>query len=103
MREKIENQLLITCEGMDLTTVSDIEFYVRQSDFFASYGVNVLSPTEMLVVIPFKDAMKLATDKVELQFAFVDKNGVPRASNVVTKTIKEFLNEAGYDPIHRQK
>ena len=99
MREKIKNQLKITCTDVDLTTVSDIEFYVKQLKFFGDYTPVVLSPTEMVVTIPFEDAKKLKKGEVELQFCFTDADGTPRASNLLTHGVGELLKESGYDPI----
>ena len=99
MREKIKNQLKITCEDIDLTEVTDIEFYVKQFAFFGCYTPSVLSPTEMTVSIPFEDAKKIKNGEAKLQFAFTDKNGIPRASDVVVKSVNELLKEGGYDTI----
>ena len=99
MREKIQNQLVIACEGIDLTTVTDIEFYVKQSEFFRLYHPDVVSPSEMVVVIPFADARRLRTGEVKLQFAFIDQNGVPRATDEVTEKVGVLLKEAGYGKI----
>ena len=99
MREKIQNRLKITCESIDLTTLTNIEFYVRQSYFYGCYVPNVISPSEMVVIIPLEDAKKLRTGNVKLQFAFTDQNGNPDASNVVTMTVNELLKEVGYGSI----
>ena len=99
MREKIKNQLKITCTDVDLTTVTDIEFYVKQLKFFGDYTPVVISPTEMVVTIPFEDAKKLKKGEVELQFAFTDAEGTPRASNPLKHGVAELLKESGYDPI----
>ena len=99
MRSKIQNTLKIAVSGIDLTTVSNIEFYVKQKDFFGCYTPTVISPSEMAVIIPLRDAMELKGDKVSLQFAFMDENNTPRASGVVSRTVGELLKEAGYDPI----
>lgn len=99
MREKIRNTLTITCDSVDLTAVTNIEFYVRQAKFFGCYTPTVVSPNAMVVVIPLEDAKKLRTGEVKLQFAFTDANGNPDATNVVTKTVGEFLKEVGYGSI----
>ena len=99
MRENIENLLKITCEDIDLTTLTNIEFYVRQLRFFGCYTPIVISPTEMAVKIPFSDAKKLRKGKAELQFAFVDSEGNPDASDVVMADVGDLLKEVGYDPI----
>lgn len=99
MRKKIQNTLKITCNDVDLTKVSNIEFYVRQPNFFGCYIPSVISETEMVVVIPFEDAKKLHGDKAELQFAFSDENGTPDASNILSIGVDRLLKEVGYDPI----
>ena len=99
IREKIQNQLKITCEVIDLTEITNIEFYVRQFMTFLCYTPSVLSSTEMTVTIPFEDAKKLKDGEVKLQFAFVDKNGVPNASDVVTVSVHDLLKEGGYNPV----
>ena len=99
MREKIQNNLKIVTDDIDLTEISNIEFYVRQVGFFACYKPVVLSPTEMVVIIPASDAQRLRKGNADLQFAFVDKNGSPDASEVKSVPVKAQLKEAGYDPI----
>lgn len=99
MREHIQNELHIEVEGVDLTTVRNIEFYVRQGKcFFRTYPAIVVSPTEMIVSIPFEDAMQLAYGMASLQFAFVDENGTPRASEPVSESVGILLKKEGYDP-----
>lgn len=99
MREKIENRLTVTCEDIDLTTLKNIEFYVRQGYFFGCYTPDAIFPSEMLVTIPFEDAKRLRSGEVKLQFAFTDVTGKPGASDVVTMTVGEFLKEVGYNAI----
>jgi hypothetical protein len=99
MREKIQNRLKISVDGVDLTKLRDIEFYVKQTGFFGCYTPEVISPTEMLVIVPYSDAMKLRKGNVELQFAFVNEYGDPDASGVVTVPVERFLKESGYDPL----
>ena len=96
MREKIKNTLKITCTDIDLTAVSNIEFYVRQLGFFGCYVPEVISFREMIVVIPFEDAKKLRKGKVKLQFAFTDGNGIPDCSEITECEVGEFLREVGY-------
>ena len=99
MREKIQNRLKISVDGIDLTKLRDIEFYVKQTGFFGCYATEVISSTEMLVIVPYKDAMKLRKGNVDLQFAFVNEYGDPDASNVNTVPVEQLLKEAGYDPL----
>lgn len=99
MREKIENRLKITCNDIDLTTLTNIEFYVRQLNFFGCYVPSVISSSEMVVIIPLKDSKKLRKGKVQLQFAFTDATGNPNASDVVEANVKDLLKEVGYGSI----
>ena len=96
MRQRIENQILVTVNGLDLMLVSDIEFYVKQGALFFEYSPDVLSETEMVVTMPLADAMKLTNDMVQLQFAYTDENGKPDAANPVFCSVHELLKEGGY-------
>ena len=97
MREKIKNTLKITCDDVDLTTVKNIEFYVKQGRFFGCYTPTVISASEMLVTIPFSDARKLKKGTAELQFAFTTAEGTPDASDVIKHEVADLLKEVGYD------
>ena len=99
MRKKIRNTLKITCNDLDLKTLGNLEFYVKQPDFFGCYTPAVLGAHEMVVTIPFDDAKRLRSGKVELQFAFVYENGTPDASDIVETTVEDLLKERGYDPV----
>lgn len=99
MREKIRNDLYIRCEGVDLTTVSNIEFYVRQKRFFRQYTPTVINAGEMTVEIPYEDAKELMVGAVQLQFAFTREDGTADASGIVAASVSELLKEAGYDPV----
>jgi hypothetical protein len=99
IREKIRNHSKATCEDVDLTKVTDIEFYVKQLSFVGTYTPEVISEHEMAVTIPFEDARRLMRGKAKLQFAFVDENGAPRASNAIEVDVAELLKGEGYDPV----
>lgn len=98
MREKIKNVLTVNVEGLDLTQISDVEFYVRQYGFFGKYAPEIVSAGKMLVTIPFKDAAKLRAGTAKLQFAYRDGAGVPQATNLIEMDVGELLKEDGYDP-----
>ena len=99
MRERIKNTLHVEVEGIDLTTVRDIELYVRQGrGFRAMYRPQVLSATELLLVIPYEDAMQLSNGASELQLAFVDAGGTPRASEPTSEDVGRLIWEEGYAP-----
>ena len=96
MRKRIENNLCITCDDVDLTKAKNIEFYVKQGDLFLQYSPDVTSKSQMTVKIPHEDAMKLTDENVKLQFALMDGDGNPRASAIITKPVRDMLKEAGY-------
>ena len=75
MRQKIENHLFIEVDGVDLNSCSGLEFYVKQDHLFFQYIPEVKSASEMLVTVPYKDAIKLRRTPVQIQFAFTDANG----------------------------
>ena len=99
MRKRIGNKLSIICDDVDLTKATNIEFYVRQGDLFSQYTPVVVSPSQMTVDIPFEDAMKLTDEDVKLQMAFTDGDGNPRASEIVTRPVRDLLKEDGYDAV----
>ena len=100
---RIKNNLLITLpedDPIDLTTVSNIEFYVGQVGFFRQYTPKVNGPHEMLVTIPLEDAMQLYPDSpVQLQFAFTDADGNHVPSDKKELRVKDFLKKEGYGDV----
>lgn len=98
MIENIQNTLNIQCADVDLQTVSQIEFYIRQGRILKLYAPRVVDANNMIVTIPVADAHELTCGAVRLQFAFVDADGNPRASEIVQLPVGAFLKEAGYDP-----
>jgi len=98
MRQRIENRVLLTVDGAELTKLSNLELYLKQGYLFFEYVPQVLSDTELLVTIPVEDALKLRSTEVRLQLAFTDEAGNPGATDVVGVNVEELLKEAGYDP-----
>lgn len=98
MRQRIENYLSVTVDGVDLTTVHDPVFWVKQSYVFLEYVPEVADSSTMLVHIPQEDAMRLSASNVEMQFAFTTQDGRPMASDIVRMSVERLLKEAGYGP-----
>ena len=100
MHCRIKNNLRITLpdtDPTDLTTASNIEFYISQAGFFRQYTPTVISSHEMLVEIPLADAMKLYPNSpVKLQFAFTDKDGNHVPSDKTELRVADFLKKEGY-------
>lgn len=98
MRQRIENYLSVTVDGVDLTTVQDHVFWVKQSSVFLEYVPDIADSSTMLVYIPKEDAMKLRNSDVEMQFAFTTHEGRAFASDIVRMSVDRLLKEAGYGP-----
>lgn len=98
MRQRMENELSVTVEGVDLTTVRDLVFWVRQEKVFLEYVPEVADSGTMLVHISKEDAMKLWNSDAEMQFAFTAQDGRPLASDIVKMSVERLLKEAGYGP-----
>lgn len=98
MKQKIQNQLHISVsETCELTKATDIELYVRQDDKLWIYNPIILSDSDMLVDIPYEDAMEFRLGYVaKIQLVFKDSSNVSHASEVLKTTIGELLNEEGY-------
>ena len=98
MRQRIENYLSVTVEGVDLTTVTDPVFWVKQTSVFLEYVPDIADSGTMLVHIPKEDAVKLREGTVDVQFAFTTQDGRALASDIVRVDVKRLLKEAGYGP-----
>lgn len=98
MRQNIENFLYVTVQGVDLTTVTGLQFWIRQGKNLFEYIPEVKDSTTMFVAVPFDDAMKLSSGTVDMQFAFTDASRHPEASDIVTMPVERLLKEAGYGP-----
>lgn len=99
MFQNIENRLTMEVEGVDLTTVINIEVYVKQNHRFFTYAPTVLSADTMTITVPMIHARSLSVGTVEMQFAFTYGGGAPGQSEVVEVPVERFLKEAGYEPI----
>ena len=103
MHCRIKNNLRITLpdtDPTDLTTASNIEFYISQAGFFRQYTPTVISAHEMLVKIPLEDAMQLYPDSpVRLQFAFTDPEGNHVPSDTKEMRVGDFLKKEGYGDV----
>lgn len=98
MRQKIKNTLAVEVEGVDLTTIHNIEFYIRQGDVFFEYEPTVLNSSEMIVTVPKENADALRSDMVcSLQFAYTDTDGNHIASEIVKDYVDRLLKSEGYD------
>lgn len=98
MRQRMANQLVVKVEGVDLTQITKPELYLSQPPRFFQYTPTIVSATELLVNIPYDDAMQFKRNSVSLQLAFTGADGVPDATEPVEIPVGTLLKEAGYDP-----
>ena len=99
MQQRIKNKLHLTVEGADLTGATKLELYVKQGiRTFFQYEPEILSSAELLVTIPYEDAMRLMCSACQLQLAFTDANGNPQATEPKEVSVGVLLKEMGYDP-----
>lgn len=101
MRQKIRNTVYIDANGVDLTTLTDIQVYVKQPrtrSLFFQYVPTVVDAGTMFFEMPKADADRLVPGEVLLQFAFTYPDGTPDASDVYHGTVEELLKEDGYEP-----
>ena len=98
MRQRIENYLAVTVDGVDLRTGRDYDIWMKQSSVFLEYVPEIAGSSTMMVHIPKEDAMKLRNSDVEMQFAFTTQDGRPMASDIVRMSVERLLKEAGYGP-----
>ncbi len=98
MYQKIKNTLSVEVDGVDLTTVKKIEFYIRQGDVFFEYIPTIVNEHEMFVTIPKADADALRPNILAyLQFAYTDINGNDIPSEIIEVDVKKLLKEEGYN------
>ena len=95
--QKVKNTLSITVDGAEFLTARNIEFYVKQRSTFFQYTPEVISDTQIMVTIPYEDAMKLSDHDVYLQLAYTDSNGNVVVTEKSVCPVSAFLKEAGYD------
>lgn len=98
MKQKMRNTLCIYIYGIDLTKCSNIKFYMQQdSSEFPEYNGIAYSKNQLIVEIPYDDAMKLSCGTVEAQVCMQDEFGNSRATNVMTIPVEELIAKNGYN------
>lgn len=106
MRQKIENKLLITVPGVDLTHAEDLTVFMTQDAhewrFWAAAGagLNVDSATQMTLTIPYETAMQLLPTDVKLQACWIDGGeggtGAYRSTDPITVPVGELIAKDGF-------
>ena len=103
MLQRIESKLVLSVrqgrngELVDFSNARNFLFCVKQQygvymEFSAQY-VN----GKLLVIIPYKDAMKLTTSPTNGQLCWTDEYGNKKATLATPLCVGELLREAGYE------
>lgn len=83
---------------MDLTTCSDLKFYVDQNGITYTYsGTADLDDHEVMhVEIPKADALQFFKGRAQVQVALTDASNVPRSHDPIWVYMGDFLEVTGY-------
>ena len=98
MRRGIRNYISVRVKDMDLTTCSNLKFYVEQDGTTFDYSgtINYDDTEVMRVEIPKEEAVMLSKGLAQVQVALTDAGGVPRSHDPIRINIGDFLEETGY-------
>lgn len=102
MLQKIQSNLLLTVKDsdggdVDFSKATNILFGIRQRPSLYLEYPGVLVDGQLLVAIPFEDAMKLAVTTTKVQLFWTSADGRKHATAVSTISVEELIREAGYD------
>lgn len=98
MQKGIENTLLITVDGAELSGARKPELYLRQGELFLQYAPQIVDASTLRVTVPKADAQRLRHDQyVQLQAAWTDADGAPTVTEIAAVPVEDFLKAGGYD------
>ena len=102
MFQRMRSAVPITVDGVDLTTVTDIEVELVQEStgvemLFTGSDVVVGGSSELTVMIPKDVGMQLEVSPLRGQIMFThNDSGLPDATKPFTIPVSELIKEAGY-------
>ena len=96
MKQKMRNTLCIYIYGIDLTKCSNFEFCLEQDNIQLNYDAVAHTSNQLVVEIPYDDAMKLEKGCARCQAYMQDEYGNSRATNVMTLQVEELIAKDGY-------
>lgn len=101
MFQRMRSAVSITVNGVDMTTVTDIEVKLIQEDtgvemLFTGGDVMIADSATIEVVIPKDIAMQLDVAPLRGQVMFTRGNGYPDATRPFTVPVSELIKEDGY-------
>lgn len=100
MRQRMKNKVVISLDDVQLDAVSDVEvtFDQKMSGVELSYKgdqIEILSESELAVIIPKEDAMKLLDKPIRYQVMYME-DGFPEATKIYKMPVDELLKDDGY-------
>lgn len=100
MRQRMKNKVVISLDDVQLDAVSDVEvtFDQKMSGVELSYKgdqIEILSESELAVIIPKEDAMKLLDKPIRYQAMYME-DGFPKATKIYKMPVDELLKDDGY-------
>ena len=101
MFQRMRGVVSVDVDGVDLTTVTDIEVKLIQEDtgvdlLFTGSQVAVGSSSSLQVEIPKATAMQLELSPMRGQVMFTQPNGYPDATKPFTVPVSELIKVDGY-------
>lgn len=101
MFQRMRGVISVDVDGVDMTTVTDIEVKLIQEDtgvdlLFTGSQVAVANESTVQVEIPKAAAMELDVAPLRGQIMFTHPNGIPDATKPFTVPVSELIKEDGY-------
>lgn len=101
MFQRMRGVISIEVDGVDMTTVTDIEVKLIQEDtgvnlLFTGSQVAVANESTVQVEIPKATAMQLELMPMRGQVMFTHPNGIPDATKPFTVPVSELIKVEGY-------
>ena len=100
MIQRMKNKVVISLDDVQLDAVSDVEvtFDQKMSGVELTYKgdqIEILSESELAVIIPKEDAMKLLDKPIRYQVMYME-DGFPKATKIYRMPVDELLKDDGY-------
>ena len=101
MFQRMRSLIAVDVDGVDLTTVTDIEVQLIQEStgvemLLSGSDIVVMSETQIAFGIPKDVAMQLEVEPIRGQIMFTRDTGLPDATKPFTIPVSELIKEAGY-------
>lgn len=100
MIQRMRNNITVNVDGVDLSTVTNIEVFLRQESTGVERlisGASITAGDGVLVFeLPKELGMQLEASPIRAQIMFTRENGLPDATSPFNIPVRELMKEAGY-------